>query len=297
METCFRRNDTGYGILQTGVSADKSLFADTVTLNLQVGNMRPGWNPTRRNKNVGTKAHGHGSNNRLTIPESWHEVKCYYEKLSSYKVVTKTVGNRPIRFFVEPTRPDWFYPCSIDDICTILTHCSSEALLAFDFIVMRQPTRKQRILSPVWGRAIFSFDIDKYSGPAIVIEAQDLSPIAWPRSIDVEHMRELERLRLDGHEISNTRRGIEIRVTPTSLRNTVLYRTLLHEIGHHVDYNRSSESEWCSKTRNEKEDYANRYARELHERLSKQKILPFGLNIDDQSLIAYGLRKEWFCPP
>jgi hypothetical protein len=259
--------------------------------------MRPGWNPTRRNRNVGTKAHGHGSNNSLTIPESWHEPKRYYEKLPSYNVVTKMVGTRLIRFFVEPTRPDWFYPCSVDDICAVLAHCSSEALLAFDFIVMRQPTRKQRILCPVWGRAIFSFDIDKYSGSAIVVEAQDLSPVEWRSSIDPERTRELDRLRQDGHEIHNTRRGIEIRVTRNSLRNTVLYRTLLHELGHHVDYNRSTEDKWDSKTRTEKEDFAHRYALELYERLSKQDALPFAPIIDDQSFIYDGLKREWFCLP
>lgn len=47
----------------------------------------------------------------------------------------------------------------------------------------------------------------------------------------------------------------------------------------------------------EKEDYAHRYARELHERLSKQDVLPFAPIIDDQSLISDGLKGEWFCLP
>jgi hypothetical protein len=278
--TCRRVQSAGAGQKRTSAGLINAVGTPDF-LNSLVGNMRPGWNPTRRNRNVGTRAHGHGSNNNLTIPESWHEAKRYYEKLISYNVVTRTVGTRLIRFFVEPTRPDWFYPCSVDDICAVLAHCSSEELLAFDFIVMRQPTRKQRVLCPVWGRAIFSFDIDKYSGAAIVIEAQDLSPL----------------LRQDGHEIHNTRRGIEIRVTINSLRNTVLYRTLLHELGHHVDYNRSSEDNWNSKTRTVKEDYAHRYALELHERISKQGALPFAPIIDDQSFISDGLKREWFCLP
>lgn len=257
--------------------------------------MRPGWNPTHRNKHVGTKAHGHGSNNRLTIPESRHDSKRFYEKLDSYIVVTRTVNGRLVRFFVEPTRPGWFYPCTIDDMCAVLARCPAEALLAFDFIVMRQPTRKQRILRPVWGRAAFFFDIDKYSGSAIVIEAQDLSPFEWRSSIDTESARELERLRQDGHTIRNTRRGIEIRPMATTLRNTVLYRTLLHEIGHHVDYKRSSKVEWEVKTRSAKEDYAHRYARELYERVSKHVALPFAPIIDDLSLISDSLKRVWFC--
>ena len=164
--------------------------------------MRPVWNPVRRNKNIGTKAHGYGANNKLTIPESWHETKCYFERLTSYTVITRLVGTRELRFFVEPTRHDWFYPCTIDDICLVLSHCSSEILKTFDFVVMRQPTRKQRILCPVWGRAIFAFDIDKYSGPAIVIEAQDLRPIEWQESVDPEARRERDRLLQDGHDIA-----------------------------------------------------------------------------------------------
>ncbi|TJZ68373.1 hypothetical protein [Chitiniphilus eburneus] len=257
--------------------------------------MRPGWNPARRNRHVGTKAHGHGANNRLTIPESWHELKCYFEKLSSYVVVTKSIGERELKFFVEPTRSDWFYPCTVDDICAVLSHCSVNVLNSFDFVVMRQPTRKQRILCPVWGRAIFSFDIDKHRGAAIVIEAQDLAPIDWDKSITPEYTRELERLRKDGHEIRNVRRGIQIHTTPNSLRNTVLYRTFLHEIGHHIDYSQSSSEEWDAKTKPVKEDYAHRYASELYGLLSKQGVLPFKPIIDDKSLLADGLNREWFC--
>ncbi|WP_156970493.1 hypothetical protein [Andreprevotia chitinilytica] len=259
--------------------------------------MRPGWNPTRRNRNIGTKAQGYGSNNKLTIPESWHQPKRFYENLNAFKVITRTIAERDFHFFIEPTKPDWFYPCTVDDICKVLSHCPPEALAAFDLIVMRQPTRKQRILSPVWGRAIFFFDINQYSGPAIVIEAQDLSPIGWGKSIDPELTRELERLRRDGHEVRNTRRGLEIRVTPTSLRNTALYRTLLHELGHHVDYQRSTEDEWDQKTRTEKEDYAHKYALEAYTLLAKQGVLPFDLIIDEQSLQSDDLNRDWFYLP
>lgn len=259
--------------------------------------MRPGWNPTRRNRNAGTKAHGHGQDNRMTIPESWRDRRCYYEKLSSYTVVTRMVGGRELKFFVEPTRPDWFYPCTVDDICKVLAHCEPEEASSFDFIVMRQPTRKQKLLCPVWGRAIWMFDIDKYRGAAIVIEACNRSPITWGKSLDPEDTRELERLRADGHDVRNTRRGFEIHLTPDSLRNTVLYRTLLHEIGHHVDRNRCSEDEWDGKISAVKEDYAHGYAQVLYEALAKQGVVPFTPIIDDKSMADDGLKREWFCSP
>ncbi|MFM2450102.1 MAG: hypothetical protein RIS44_2552 [Pseudomonadota bacterium] len=259
--------------------------------------MRPGWNPTRRNKHAGTKAHGHGQNNRLTIPDSWaRDPRLYYEKLTSYQTLCRQVASRELRFFVEPTRPDWFYPCTVDDICALLAHVDLDALSAFDFIVMRQPTRKQRILCPVWGRALFAFDIDKYSGSAIVIEAQTLQPILWPKTVHPESARELERLRLDGHTIERTRRGIQIRATMDSLRNTMLYRTLLHEIGHHVDHKRSGDQAWDGKTKSTKEDFAHRYAKVLFEHLAQQGVVPFAPVLDDQRLSADGLHHEWFRP-
>lgn len=257
--------------------------------------MRPGWNPTRRNKHAGTRAHGHGSNNEFVIPQSWHEPKYYFEKLNSHVAVRRIVGTRELCFFIEPTRPDWFYPCSIDDICKVLSHCSAEVLDSFDFIVMRQPTRKQRILAPVWGRAVFSFDLDKSSGAAVVIEAQSVASIVWARSIDPENRRELNRLRDDGHEVRATRKGWEINVTALTLRNTALYRTLLHELGHHLDYNRSTEEHWRSKTRTEKEDFAHRYACELRDQLSKAGHLPFAPIVDDQSMCRDKVVRSWFC--
>ncbi|KAF0814961.1 hypothetical protein IGB42_00037 [Andreprevotia sp. IGB-42] len=32
--------------------------------------MRAGWNPTRRNRHIGTGAQGHGQDNKLVIPQS-----------------------------------------------------------------------------------------------------------------------------------------------------------------------------------------------------------------------------------
>jgi len=163
--------------------------------------------------------------------------------------------------------------------------------------VLRQPTRKQRILSPVWGRAIYSFDVSSYHGPAIVIEAQDTAPVIWPTSLDPVRCRELDRLRADGHDVRRTRRGIEIHVTPSSLRNTVLYRTLLHEIGHHVDFKRCPESEWNSRTSTEKDDYAHRYARGAFQALELRGVIPFAPALDAHSLEQSRLSVEWFRLP
>ncbi len=257
--------------------------------------MHRAWNPTRRNKNIGTKAHGHGNDNRMVVPEAWGEI--FYEKLTTHVLVRRDIAGREMRFYVEPARADCFYACSVDDICKLLAHCPTEFLSSFDFIVLRQPTRKQRILRPVWGRAIFSFDISQQRGAAIVIEAHNLAGYLWPKSLSQESLRELARLQQDGHCITRTRRAYAISSDANAMRNTILYRTLLHEMGHHVDYRRSTEDEWAGKTKATKEDYAHRFAAQLYAKLEQQGVLPFPPMLDVAAMEKDGLEFSWFCPP
>lgn len=260
--------------------------------------MRPGWNPGRRNRHVGTKAHGHGDDNRLVIPERFDypslNYRLFHERLSSYVTVQRTLGARPLTFIVEPTRPGWFYPCTVDDACRLLSQMPQRDLATVDMVVMRQATRKQRILSPVWGRAQFQYTLsDAHKGRAILLEAQSTATIGWSRSLSPESRRELQRLRTDGHEVTRTRRGWEISGTPASLRHTVLYRTLLHELGHHVDYQRSG-NDWDTKTRSAKEDFAHRYATEAFARLNQRGLAPFEQQADRTSLERDRLNPAWF---
>ena len=259
--------------------------------------MRPGWNPVRRNRNIGTPAQGHGEDNRLTIPDSRHDRSVYYERLGACPTFTHRVNGHYLRFFVEPTRTGWFHPCSVEDALEILSHVSAQDLAALDFIVMRQPTRKQRILRPVWGRAVFSFEQPPHAGSAIVLEAQHLEDTVWRNALGPEDQRELDRLDADGHRIRKTRRTITIAPTAASLRNTVLYRTLLHELGHHVDYRRFAAAEWDSRPSSQKEDYAHRYATEQMARLRQAGAAPFAPRPDPALRHKHGLKDEWFLPP
>lgn len=259
--------------------------------------MRPGWNPVRRNRNIGTPAQGHGEDNRLTIPESWHDRGVYYERLGDCPTFTQRVNGHYLRFFVEPTRTGWFHPCSVEDAMEILSNVPAQDLAILDFIVMRQPTRKQRILRPVWGRAVFAFEKAPHAGTAIVLEAQHLGPTVWRNALDPQDQRELDRLQADGHQIRKTRRSITITPTAANLRNTVLYRTLLHELGHHVDYRRFTGDAWDSRPSAQKEDFAHRYAAEQMAALRQVGAVPFDPQRDAALRQDKGLKDEWFLPP
>lgn len=257
---------------------------------------RAGWNPVRRNRNIGTVRQGHGANNRFVIPESWHSPQRFWERLSGGVKVHQQIGEKDQLFLVEPPQAGWCYPCSVADMAFVLGHCPPESLNSFDYIVLRQPTRKQCILSPVWGRAAFHVEIGNVRGRAIVIEAQPLQGQRWveSQSVSPERRLELERLRKDGHSVVSERRKIIISSSLGAIHNTVLYRTLLHEIGHHVDHASCDQESWAKRSHAEKEVFAHRYADKLLAKLIAQGVVPTVSCDADHPLPPEGLKPEWF---
>jgi hypothetical protein len=269
--------------------------------------MHSGWNPTRRNRNIGTSASGRGRDNRLVIPESWHVRRVFWENLARPRVVTRRVHQRDIAFSVEETRADCVHACTVDDVAHVLGLVPAEDLEGLCHIVLRQPKRKEYILSPVWGRLGYFAKVGRFEGPAIIVEAQDLRrPVRWARSQTPDDARELERLRRDGHTVRETARHYEIESTVESVRATQLYRTLLHEIGHWVDWLESvkrpvaSGISWEDEQRlrerydgkpsAEKEAFAHAYADNLRERLMSSGSIPFERRFSADALWVEGLR-------
>ena len=255
--------------------------------------MKPGWNPTRRNRKIGTKASGHGQNNRLTIPEPWSDPRRFYERIGAHRTITRSSGSQTTRFVVEEPRAGWVHPCTPAEICAVLERCEVRDVQLVPMIVLRQPTRKQRILSPVWGRAIFLFELGDYSGPAIILEAQDCLPYVWSHRRGPEQERELERLRMDGHDIRIEGKLVTLQPNPLSIKRTVLHRTLPHEVGHHVDSARLTQEEWDARTPTEREDFAHGYAAEVRARLPELLELPSEVALEKQ-LAQDGLPTHWF---
>ena len=275
--------------------------------------MQSGQNPTRRNRNIGTAKQGHGQNNRQGIPKSWPDDRIFWEVLNNPIAINRTIGEDiDLTFLVEPPRPDCFYPCTVEDICILLELVPEEDLQGIELIIFRQPTRKQMLISSVWGRFIYyATPGGAYSGTAICIEAHNLAErFRWPTKLALEDQQELERLANDGHQIEQDRRHYTIKRTPESVRNTVLFRTVLHELGHYVDWQQSvllpsletsDDAEdarisqaFDGKTSQEKEAFAHRYAQEQSDRLRALGHIPFPLNVDASQLKQQGLEPDWF---
>jgi len=190
----------------------------------------------------------------------------------------------------ERPRHDAGYPCSPEDVIHILSLVPERDLEGLKIIAFRQPTRTQSNLDGAWGRLCYFADFRYASGSAIVLEARDLNgTIKHSKKMPIEWMSEMERLREDGHQIEETRREYILHLTPETARNTVLYRTVLHELGHWVDYVQKVKDyatvefeEWLesrdlysSRTARVKEDFAHRYADGMGAKLREQGLIPF----------------------
>lgn len=253
------------------------------------------FNPTRRNRNIGTARQGHGQDNRLVIPEAAATAQTWKERLGPHRRTTVDIDGTRIDFLIEETSGGCVHACSIDDIVHVLSHVPGSDRAGLHIVVLRQPTRKQRVLAPAWGRLIYSAEIGSpgrapvATGPAILLEAMNPDvKLEWSTSLKPESVAELERLRSDGHLIERIGHHHVISMTKESIRATQLYRTLLHEFGHWADWLEKVETPrarggdfdtlfdaYFARPQDEREAYAHRYADDLRGRLEAQGVIPF----------------------
>lgn len=191
-------------------------------------------NLTRRNRNIGTSKQGHGQNNKLVIPFPAVEMKVFYERLAKYDTIERVINGHRFKFIVERTRRNSFHACTIDDIEKILIQIPKQDYGELELIILRQPSRKEEKLEPVWGRLIYSYEFENDYSPAIIIEAVDLNRrFKKSKNLRMDAYKELERLKKDGHNITSGKRFFESEYELKNIRATQLYRTLPHEFGHY----------------------------------------------------------------
>ena len=260
--------------------------------------MRKPVDPTRRNRNIGTAKQGHGQNNRMIVPESWHHhSRTLYEKLHDPVVVTRSLCGTDVTFLVEPPRADRIYACTVDDVEHLLGMLPASDRLLVQTFVFRQPTRKEDVFGIYWGRMLYWGNFGRHSGVVVYLESQNPTvPLLQSRSQDPSGLKELERLRRDGHEVRRVKRAFEIHSTLDSIRSTQLYRTLPHEIGHYVHFRQALDRDvdhW-SRSHREREDFAHRYADEFGARARQSGAIPFERRLNRHRLSRDGLHPKWF---
>lgn len=263
--------------------------------------------PRRRNRNIGTAKAGHGANNRFVIPNRWSDLSTYWDRLSDFVEIEKTVSGHSITFLVEPPRTGFFHHCTIQDVLHVLGLLPPQHVEYIKLVVLRQPTVKQSVLAPVWGRLGYWSKIGRYEGPGVYLEAQPEGLVLnWAKSLRPDDQAEFDRLQKCGFRVERHSRGYRLHSTRAAIRASQLYRTIPHEIGHYLDYVECKEKfEWNddygrfwelydAKPSREKEIYAHRYADEFWRDMSESGHLPFDPICDVSALRTAGLAPEWF---
>ncbi|CAA6827539.1 MAG: Unknown protein, partial [uncultured Sulfurovum sp.] len=274
---------------------------------------KSGWNPTRRNKNIGIKKQGFSQNNKFVIPDRYEngEWVSFNENLIDPVIVPLNINGYELILIIEPVYESYIYSCTPQDIIKIMNLFPVQHFEETDLkiLIMRQPKSKDEIVSPVWGRFSYYQSFGQYAGTAITLEAMKVGlALKWGKKLSVFSMKELEMLRNDGHQVEAFKRYFLIQTTPESIRNTQLFRTIPHEMGHAYDYYLNSmkpsmeawdrdddaEGEYISeafhsKPQLDKEEAANRYAKEFYEKYSISGELPFGQIYDESSIRDMGL--------
>jgi hypothetical protein len=254
------------------------------------------WKPERRNRNIGTKRSGYAKSNDMRIPESWFDkhgaCSMYYERLELAHVEKVTIGDLEFKILYERPRDGFSYGCSPSDVVKLLSIAAKIVPALPEIVAFRQPTRKQRQQFPVWGRFLYFAELGKHEGTAIVIEAQELgASLNWSKNMSLEDRAEFERLVGDGHFFMETKRYFQAQLAENEIRNTNLYRTLLHELGHLTDYHqkvlnkqtaldpdqRVAEDLYFSRPTPEREVFAHRFAEKLSCSLRTAGEIPFEL--------------------
>jgi hypothetical protein len=250
------------------------------------------YNPTRRNRNIGTAQQGYGQHNQLSIPDPYLNSLSFYERLGAYEKIIRVINGHTFMFIIEAPGAYSRHACSIEDVARMISYIPPTDYGDLKFIVFRQPKRKEELLSTSWGRLIYSYEFEGNYYPAIILEAADYKrKMKWKRSLCIEDQHELERLKADGHQFVADKRCFTATLEEEHVRNTQLYRTLPHEFGHYVQYLEIVERPFMEGETEEesdrrtfvysrlskecKEKYAHQYADRLIKVLGKAQLIPF----------------------
>lgn len=217
--------------------------------------------------------------------DSW-----YHERVKPQFVEKAQIGDDDVLMLYEKPRLGFTYGCSPKDVVHLLSKVPDGYCNMINLIVFRQPTRKQVQQCRVWGRMQYWAFIGGHVGTAIVLEAQEIGlSYKWKRKMSLDNQAEFQILRDDGHLIEESKREFTITITEESIRNTILYRTVFHELGHWKQYEREALDEmtainndsdvacdlYFAKPTTEREQYAHRYAFDVGKLLRESRVIPF----------------------
>ncbi len=151
------------------------------------GSSKAGFDATRRSRGIGTKKQGHGRDNRFVIPAIRHAERSWVEQLGPHREERRFVRGREVLFLVEENSGGGIHACSVEDISHVLANTLPDDWRGLSTFLLRQPTRKQRLIRPAWGRLCYSAELGLPGqkairvGAVLVLEAPNCdAELEWP---------------------------------------------------------------------------------------------------------------------
>ena len=246
------------------------------------------------NRNTGTSWSGYSKSNDMRVPASWQDkhgnYSMFYERLEVAREQEVSIRGFQLKVLYEEPREGFTYGCTPSEVIRVLASAADVSPSLPDIVAFWQPTRKQQTQKPVWGRFLYFAEIGKYMGTAIVLEAQELGTLLkWSQRMTIEDRAEDERLLVDGHPFVEAKRHFQAELIEGAVRNTMLYRTLIHELGHLVHHHQNmlnartalnedqelAEEIYFSKPASERETFAHVFAEKISQSLRASGAIPF----------------------
>ena len=186
------------------------------------------------------------------------------------------------------TTKDYFHACTVEDLEMIIQH-SFRLFQGLRTIICIK--KEQKIFHPFELVFIMSLKIALFRN--LLESVKQSSTFRFSRKADIDQQKELERLQKDGFKFIENKRDYEINLTLENVRNTQLYRTLLHEIGHYVQFC-EDEERFDRLPTSEKEVFAHNFADKLKLELEEKGVIPFPRQFFEHSFEQNGLDKNDF---
>ena len=236
--------------------------------------------------------------------------------MRDFVVTERMVDGRSLTFIVEPVSDGNVHPCTPDDVVRVLEVLPAQAVAGpypLRGIVMRQAPAKESILAGAWGRFCPHVELGPFTGAAIFLEAyKPYKFMEWPAKLSLEGQAEVRRMDALLERDPGKAKGHRYKFGFAGLRRWVLYHTLIHEVGHWMDYRRlvvwpSERGEidvsegidaYWARPRAERESFAHRFSDEWRDELAhRDRGIPFAQQLEPSRLRDEGLDPAWFAAP
>lgn len=155
-------------------------------------------------------------------------------EICSSRLEMRHINGQPLRFLVEALRPCNLYLFTIDEAANLLRAVPGDDLEGLDLVVFHQPAVGEKA-GCCWGAYTAEYRYEGRLRRAILLNSVNShTHMVAVRQADRDAAQETECLREEGHKIALIDGRYIIASSRDAIRVTQLYRSIYHQVYHHV---------------------------------------------------------------